>query len=310
MRLPGGLVLANKAAGKHRADVEINVLESFEFRSRASVREAEKSRQSRLDSKIAKKLAKRDLAYFASSAAASPRTRPDFVVTATKTLPFYSRRPVRNFITMSIATGIFATFALPAYAYNPDIAAMSRFTTTDAQALAAADGTQNLTVAAVNTVKFARGAYKSADADEIARQETLNSYRTYSGPTAEDYLANPPYSTLDGGTILKVAAKFVGTPYVFGGSTPRGFDCSGYVAFVFAQFGVALPHSVHGQARLGILIKPQDALPGDLVVFNDFSHDGIYAGNGNFYHAPRRGDNVKLAPIFTSNIHFVRLATN
>lgn len=302
--------MAKKPSGKHRANVEINVLESFEFRSRASVREAEKARQSRLAYKIGKKLAKRNRSNPALIAVSTTTSRSGFVVGSAKAVPFYSKRPVRNFVTMTIATGIFATFALPAYAYNPDIAAMSRFTTTDAQALASADGTQNLTVAAVNTVKFARGAYKSADADEIARQETLNSYRTYSGPTAEDYLANPPYSTLDGGTILKVAAKFVGTPYVFGGSTPRGFDCSGYVAFVFAQFGVALPHSVNGQARLGILIKPEDALPGDLVIFNDMSHDGIYAGNGNFYHAPRRGDNVKLAPIFTSNIHFVRLATN
>jgi cell wall-associated NlpC family hydrolase len=211
---------------------------------------------------------------------------------------------------MSIASGLFATFALPAYAYDPDIAAMSRFTTTDAEALANSEDTQNLTVAAVNTVKFARGNYKSADADEIARQETLNSYRTYSGPTAADYLANPPYSKLDGTSILKVAANYVGTPYVFGGDTPRGFDCSGYVAFVFAQFGVAMPHSVHGQARLGIPIRAEDAMPGDLVIMNDMSHDGIYAGNGNFYHAPRPGDSVKLAPIYTSQVHYIRLMTN
>jgi cell wall-associated NlpC family hydrolase len=162
----------------------------------------------------------------------------------------------------------------------------------------------------VNTVKYARGNYESANANEIARQETLNAYRTYTGPTAADYILNPPYSKLDGATILKVAAKYVGTPYVFGGETPRGFDCSGYVAFVFAQFGIALPHSVHGQNRMGILIRPEDALPGDLVVMDDLGHDGIYAGNGNFYHAPRPGDYVKLAPIYTSRVHFVRLGTN
>ncbi len=303
--------MATKGTGRHRANVEINVLDSFELRSRRSIREAEKARLSRAARRAEKKQAKLDREI----AAAQPIDLTDpnkssFLVRATRHVPFYARRGVRNTITMSVASGMLATFALPAYAYNPDIAAMSRFTTTDAQALAAASDTQNLTVAAVNTVKFSRGDYKNADADEIARQETLNRYRTFSGPTAEEYLANPPYSKLDGATILKVAAKYVGTPYVFGGSTPGGFDCSGYVAYVFAQFGVALPHSVHGQNRMGIFIKPEDAMPGDLVVFDDLSHDGIYAGNGNFYHSPRPGDTVKLAPIFTSRIHFVRLKTN
>ena len=300
--------MAEKAKGRYRADVDVNVFESFELRSRRSIREAEKARLSRAERRHAKKLAKADAKFFATQAQDATNGSA-FVVRAARKVPFYARRPFRNAVTMSIASGLFATFALPAYAYNPDIAAMSRFTTTDAQAVASASDTQNLTVAAVNTVKFSRGQYESADAAEIARQETLNNYRTYDGPTAADYVSNPPYSTLDGATILKVAAKYVGTPYVFGGETPRGFDCSGYVAFVFAQFGIALEHSVHTQARMGIKVKPEDAMPGDLVIMNDMSHDGIYAGNGNFYHAPRPGDTVKLAPIFTSNVHFVRLAT-
>jgi cell wall-associated NlpC family hydrolase len=307
-RKPEVLVLAEKAKGRYRADVQVNVLESFELRSRRSIREAEKARLSRAERRHAKKLAKRDAEFFATQKQENTNGS-SYVVRAPRKIPFYSRRPFRNTVTMSIASGLFATFALPAYAYNPDVAAMSRFTTTDAQALAASEGTQNLTVAAVNTVKFSRGLYESADADEIARQETLNNYRTYSGPTAADYVLNPPYSQLDGATILKVAAKYVGTPYVFGGATPGGFDCSGYVAFVFSQFGIALPHSVYAQKRMGIIIKPEDAMPGDLVMWNDSSHNGIYAGNGNFYHAPRPGDRVKLAPIFSSNVYFMRLGT-
>ena len=302
--------MANKATGRHRADVEINVLESFELRSRRSIRESERARQSRLARKQAKKLAKLQAAEKAANPErAQAVSAGRYLVRAQRKIKFYQRRGFRNSINMAVASGLFATFALPAYAYSPEDAAMSRFSTTDAQAVASAADTQNLTVAAVNTVKYARGNYESANANEIARQETLNAYRTYTGPTAADYILNPPYSKLDGATILKVAAKYVGTPYVFGGETPRGFDCSGYVAFVFAQFGIALPHSVHGQNRMGILIRPEDALPGDLVVMDDLGHDGIYAGNGNFYHAPRPGDYVKLAPIYTSRVHFVRLGT-
>ena len=303
--------MATKATGRHRADVEINVLESFELRSRRSIRESERARLSRLARKEAKKLAKLQAAERAANPErAQAVSAGRYLVRAQRKIKFYQRRGFRNSVNMAVASGLFATFALPAYAYSPEDAAMSRFSTTDAQAVASAADTQNLTVAAVNTVKYARGSYESANANEIARQETLNAYRTYSGPTAADYVLNPPYSKLDGATILKVAASYVGTPYVFGGETPRGFDCSGYVAFVFAQFGIALPHSVHGQNRMGILIKPEDAVPGDLVIMDDLGHDGIYAGNGNFYHAPRPGDYVKLAPIYTSRIHFVRLGTN
>ena len=303
--------MATKATGRHRADVEINVLESFELRSRRSIRESERARLSRLARKEAKKLAKLQAAERAANPErAQAVSAGRYLVRAQRKIRFYQRRGFRNSVNMAVASGLFATFALPAYAYSPEDAAMSRFSTTDAQAVASAADTQNLTVAAVNTVKYARGSYESANANEIARQETLNAYRTYSGPTAADYVLNPPYSKLDGATILKVAASYVGTPYVFGGETPRGFDCSGYVAFVFAQFGIALPHSVHGQNRMGIMIKPEDAVPGDLVIMDDLGHDGIYAGNGNFYHAPRPGDYVKLAPIYTSRIHFVRLGTN
>jgi cell wall-associated NlpC family hydrolase len=105
---------------------------------------------------------------------------------------------------------------------------------------------------------------------------------------------------------MKAAAELVGTPYVYGGSNPSGFDCSGFVLFVYSQFGLNLPHSVYQQSRVAVKIALADAVPGDIVTFNDYSHNGIYAGNGNFYHSPQPGDRVKLAPIFTDRFYITR----
>lgn len=299
--------MAKQGTGRHRANVEVNVLETMELRSRRSIREAERKRESRASKRAAKVASKVQEIITTDSRQMVATGR--FVVLGKPKVKFGKRRDVRNVLTMMVSTGIFTTVALPAYAYSPDIAAMARFTTTNAAAVSSGADTQNLTVAAVNTANFERGQYSSASAAEIQRQQTATSYLSYAGPTAADYVNNPPYSKLDAAKVLQVAAKYTGTPYVFGGENPAGFDCSGYVRFVFSQFGMDLPHSVIAQSRLGIIVKPEDAQPGDIVVLNDLSHDGIYAGNGNFYHAPRPGDTVKLAPIFTSNVFFVRLGT-
>lgn len=216
----------------------------------------------------------------------------------------------RTAITMLAASGLMATSALPAYAYDPEVAAMAKFTTTNPDDIVQTEGTQDLTVAAANTVLFVRGEYASENAAQVLRQQTISNYRAYSGPSAEDFVANPPFSSISAEQVLQVAAQYVGVPYVFGGANPRAFDCSGYVMFVFAQFGVSMRHSVVAQSRMGITVSPEDARPGDLVIFNDLSHNGIYAGNGQFYHAPQSGDRVKLAPIFEPRHFFVRLETD
>ena len=95
---------------------------------------------------------------------------------------------------------------------------------------------------------------------------------------------------------LQVAAQYLGTPYVYGGTTPAGFDCSGFTMYVYSQLGISLPHSSKSQASCGIEVSRDELLPGDLVFFNTtgsgISHVGIYAGNGMFIHSPLSGSSV------------------
>ena len=214
-------------------------------------------------------------------------------------------QPFRRFLTMTAATGLMATFALPSYGFDPEITAAAGLTR-DGELASQVNQVQGLTIATARAVEFTRGDFKPAEASEF--EVRVSAAIRYTGPRASDYLANPRFSAITSSSIMKAAAELVGTPYVYGGSNPGGIDCSGYVLFIYSQFGIDLPHSVYQQARMAVKIPESEAVPGDIVVFNDFSHNGIYAGNGNFYHAPQPGDRVKLAPIFTERYHIVRLA--
>lgn len=91
-----------------------------------------------------------------------------------------------------------------------------------------------------------------------------------------------------GDRIVAKAETYKGDPYVWGGTSPAGFDCSGFTQYVFAQFGITLPHSAAGQAALGTPVSKADLEPGDLVFFDTLggiSHVGIYIGNDQFINA-------------------------
>lgn len=106
-------------------------------------------------------------------------------------------------------------------------------------------------------------------------------------PTADE--AAPADSAL-GAQIVAIAKQYLGVPYVYGGSSPRGFDCSGFTSYVFRQAGISLNRTATGQLSNGTSVSKDQLQPGDLVFFRrnttkPVSHVGIYVGDGNFIHA-------------------------
>ena len=103
------------------------------------------------------------------------------------------------------------------------------------------------------------------------------------------------------GGVVGIAMQYLGIPYKWGGSSPStGFDCSGFVMFVYAQVGVSLPHNAAAQYGHGTPVSKGELQPGDLVFFNGLGHNGIYIGGGNFIHSPHTGDVVKISSLSQS----------
>ena len=99
------------------------------------------------------------------------------------------------------------------------------------------------------------------------------------------------------GGAVGIAMQYLGVPYVWGGASPSGFDCSGFVMYVYAQVGVSLPHYTGAQYAMGVPVSQSDLQPGDLVFFNGLGHVGIYIGGGQMIHAPHTGDVVKVSSL-------------
>lgn len=169
------------------------------------------------------------------------------------------------------------------------------------------DALRGGTTTAAGSASASGDAASGAFADALATATGTSTSAT-TGTAATDSATRTPATSVDAGRgtlatgsgatgsdVVEDAKKYLGVPYVFGGTTRSGMDCSGLVQTVFKDLGVTMPRVVPDQADMGVPVGSlKDAKPGDLIIPKGEQHIVIYVGDGKVLHAPRPGKDVRI----------------
>jgi cell wall-associated NlpC family hydrolase len=145
----------------------------------------------------------------------------------------------------------------------------------------------------VNQVRAAKAQAAQAPSSSSASSSSPQTLESPSGVTYE--IHGPVTATVR--AAIKLAESFVGTPYVWGGSKPGGFDCSGLLYYAWGREGVSIPRTTYGQIKAGRAVSTSALRPGDAVFYHGGSHVAMYIGGGRMLESPHTGAKVRIVPL-------------
>jgi cell wall-associated NlpC family hydrolase len=232
---------------------------------------------------------------------------------------------------LAISTGLIAAVSVPAQALSggtatspatsagpaaasaaPAYSALTTGGTLTAASSPLQSGGAALTAPSTAVVAFETGAFTAVP--RPAAPAVRPQARPATSPATSDEDTKTSVGTggsaAKGSSVLSIAARYVGTPYLYGGTTPRGFDCSGFTRYVYAQLGISLPRTANQQMNATRRVSRSEARPGDLVFFVSAGrayHNGLYAGDGKMYDSPRSGKSLQKREIWDANVVFGRV---
>lgn len=166
----------------------------------------------------------------------------------------------------------------------------------EAQQQAQIEAQQKAQEEAQRQAQLAQQAQQVQQTQQVQQQAPLQQKSPVNNVTPPSVGAVAPTNLGTANQVIAIAKQYLGVPYVWGGTTPSGFDCSGFTSYVFRAVGISLPRVSRDQQNVGTRISPSQVQPGDLVFRgNPAYHVGIYIGGGQYIHAPQTGDVVKIA---------------